>query len=422
VKKSLRKGATVIVMGPGGVGKTTVAAAIGLAAASRGLATGVITVDPARRLRDALGLAGLSAQPSAIDRKRLHAAGLDPGLRLSAMVLDVQRTWDGLVERFVPSVAERERIFANSFYHGLSGQFAGAEAYAALEQFYELRTSGRFETIVVDTPPAAHTFEFIEAPANLMRLLDSRAARWLLARNGGSKRNPLALAGTAVQFVAAQLERFAGVKMLSAVAEFLAATMEAADILNQRFGTIAGLLRSRSVEFVLVTTAEPSRLVEAREMFRQMETEGLQLRTIVLNRLLDERFFSSLCGGPEALPVRRACARLRAAIAADSVRDPKIEALANFLDQRFAASHTKIEAAAAFARELPARIELVVAPEFEAGLGELVGIKRVADVLVSGGGRKTLANALKLFKTEGQRQRSPEASVATSSCFRSDTQ
>jgi hypothetical protein len=158
-------------------------------------------------------------------------------------------------------------------------------------------------------------------------------------------------------------------------------------------------------------------------MFRQMETDGLQLRTIVLNRLLDERSFSSLCGGSEApLPVQRASAGLRAAIAADSARDPKIEALANFLDQRLAASHTKIEAAAAFARELPARIELVVAPEFEAGLGELAGIKRVADVLVSGGGRKTLANALKLFKPEGQRQRSPEASVATSSCFRSDTQ
>lgn len=421
VKKSLRKGATVIVMGPGGVGKTTLAAAIGLAAASQGLATGVITVDPARRLRDALGLAGLSAQPSVIDTKRLRAAGLDSGLRLSAMVLDVQRTWDGLVERFVPSAEARQRILANSFYRGLSGQFAGAEAYAALEQFYELRTGNAFETIVVDTPPAAHTFEFIEAPANLMRLLDSRAARWLLASKNGSKRNPLALAGAAVQFVAAQLERFAGMKTLSAIGEFLAATMEAADTLSHRFRMIAGLLRSRSVEFVLVTTAEPSRLAEAREVIERTEADGLRLRTIVLNRLLDERSFASLCARHEALSMLRASAGLRMAIAADPLRDPKIEALGCFLDQRAAALQTRIEDAAAFAGELPARIELIVVPEFEAGLGDLAGIKRVTEVLMRGGGRQILANAREALKAEHHRL-SVDNSIAPLRQLRSDTQ
>jgi anion-transporting ArsA/GET3 family ATPase len=421
VKKSLRKGATVIVMGPGGVGKTTIAAAIGIAAASQGLATGVITVDPARRLRDTLGLAALSAQPSVINPKRLRAAGLDSGLQLSAMVLDVQRTWDGLVERFVPSAATRQRIFANSFYRRLSGQFAGAEAYAALEQFYQLRMGGAFETIVVDTPPAAHTFEFIEAPANLMRLLDSRAARWLLASRNGSKRNPLALAGTTVQFVAAQLERFAGVKMLSAVGEFLAATMDAADTLSHRFRLIAGLLRSRSVEFALVTTAEPSRLAEAHEVIKRAEADGLRFRTIVLNRLLDERSFADLCGRPEALPMLRASAGLRLAIAADPVRDPKIEALASFFDQRATTLRTRIEAAAAFAKELPAAIELIVAPEFEAGVGELAGIKRVAEVLARGGGRQILANARKALKAETQRL-AGDNSIAPSRRLRSDTQ
>ena len=398
VKKSLRKGATVIVIGPGGVGKTTVAAAIGLASAAEGLTTGVITVDPARRLRDALGLAGLSARPSIIDPKRLRAAGLDPDLRLSAMVLDVQRTWDGLVERFVPSAATRQRILANSFYRGLSGQFAGAEAYAALEQFYELRMGGAFESIVVDTPPAAHTFEVIEAPANLMRLLDSRTARWLLAGKNGSRPNPLALAGAAAQFVAAQLGHFAGVKMLSAVGEFLAATMEAADTLSHRFRMIAGLLRSPSVEFVLLTTAEPSRLAEARELIKRMKANGLRLRAIVLNRLLDERSFASLCARSETLPVLRASAGLRMAVAGDPVRDPKIEALASFLDQRATALRGRIEAAAAFAKELPARIELIVTPEFEAGVGDLAGIKRVADVLARGGGRPILASAVKALK------------------------
>jgi anion-transporting ArsA/GET3 family ATPase len=321
----------------------------------------------------------------------------------------------------VPSAATRQRIFANSFYRGLSGQFAGAEAYAALEQFYELRVGGAFETIVVDTPPAAHAFEFIEAPANLMRLLDSRTARWLLASKDGSKRNPLALAGTAVQFVATQLERFAGVKMLSAVGEFLAATMEAADTLSHRYHMITALLRSRSVEFVLVTTAEPSRLAEAREVIKRAEADGLRLCNIVLNRLLDERSFASLCGQPQALPLLRASTGLRIAIAADPVHDPKIEALARFFEQRATTLRTRIEAAAAFAKELPTRIELIVAPEFDADIGDLRGIKRVADVLALGGGRRILANAVKAIKAKSQRM-ADDNSIAPSCQLHSGTQ
>ena len=409
-------------MGPGGVGKTTVAAAIGLAAASQELATGVITVDPARRLRDALGLTGLSAQPSAIDPKRLRDAGLDPALPLSAMVLDVQHTWDNLVRRFVPSAAARQQILANSFYRGLSGQFAGAEAYAALEQFYELRTSNTFETIVVDTPPAAHTFEFIEAPANLMRLLDSRAARWLLTGKNRGKRNPMALAGSAVQFVITQLERFAGMKMLSSAGEFLAATMEAADLLSGRFRTISSLLRSRSVEFILVTTAEPTRLAEARDVIMRMQADKLRLRAIVLNRLMDEPALAGLRMKPEALPMLHATSSLRAAVAADSARDAKIESLACFLDQYAAALRARIEAAAGFAREVPPRIELILAPEFDKGAGDLAGIKQMADMLMAGGGRQILTNAIKALKADSPRRPSREGSIPPSGRLSTNTQ
>ncbi len=179
VKELLKQGSTIILLGPGGVGKTTVAAALGIAAARARLDTAMITVDPARRLRDALGLERLTAQPTRIDSRRLAAAGLDPRLKLSAMVLDVKRAWDGLVERFVKTQAARDRILKNPFYRSLTEQFAGAEAYAALEQLYELHCAARFDFEIVDTPPAAHAFEFIQAPAHLIRLLDSRAARWL---------------------------------------------------------------------------------------------------------------------------------------------------------------------------------------------------------------------------------------------------
>jgi len=154
VKELLKHGSTVILLGPGGVGKTTVAAALGIAAAREGHDTGMITVDPARRLRDALGLERLTAQPTRIDSRRLAAAGLDPRLKLWAMVLDVKGAWDSLIARFVKTAAERERILKNPFYRNLTEQFAGAEAYAALEQLYEMHCAARFEVEVVDTPPA----------------------------------------------------------------------------------------------------------------------------------------------------------------------------------------------------------------------------------------------------------------------------
>jgi anion-transporting ArsA/GET3 family ATPase len=396
VKQALRKGLTLIVIGPGGVGKTTVAAALALATASQGLATGVITVDPARRLRDALGIQRLRARPSAIDPRRLQAAGFDPGMHIAAMVLDVRRTWDSLVERFVPSRAQRQRILANSFYRGLSEQFAGADAYAALEQFHQLRESRAFDIIVVDTPPAAHTFEFIEAPANLQHLLESRTARWLARSH--SERRPLALASSAMRFVAAQLERFAGVKTLADAGEFFAATLAAARELSDRFRTIAEAMRSRSVEFVLVTTPEPSRLTEAYETAVRMRAAGLRLRAIVFNRLTDEKALQSLRENPSAMPRARSIADLTNAIDLDPATIPQAAAIATFFKQRNAAARARIQEAAAFAQKLPARMEIILAPEFAEAVNDLGGLKPMVEILLGPDGRQLLSAASRPFK------------------------
>src|SRR6516165_10138015 len=195
-------------LGSGGVGKTTMAAALGLAAAREGLNTALITVDPARRLREALGLERLSAQPTKLDRRRLRTAGLDGSIRLSAMMLDVKGTWNAMVEEFVKSPEVRARILGNPFYRSLTQQFAGAEAYAALEQLDRLRRSGQFDIAIVDTPPAAHAFEFFEAPRYLVRLLDSPAARWLFTPDAALSRNALTITSRAARFVIAQLETF----------------------------------------------------------------------------------------------------------------------------------------------------------------------------------------------------------------------
>jgi anion-transporting ArsA/GET3 family ATPase len=399
VKQLLKQGSTIILLGPGGVGKTTVAAALGIAAAREGHDTGMITVDPARRLRDALGLERLSAEPTRIDSRRLAAAGLDSRLKLSAMVLDVKGAWDGLVARFVKTADARERILKNPFYRSLTEQFAGAEAYAALEQLYDLHCAARFDFKVVDTPPAAHAFEFIQAPAHLIRLLDSRAARWLFIPYAAAGKTVLGLANRAARFVVGQLEQFAGMRTLTSISEFFGAAAEAADSIVDRFRKVDAMLHAPDVHFVLVTTTEEDRLREAHELVAQMETEGLHLGAIVLNRMLDERTFDALLAAPRRMPPALAeIPTLRDALEHDGSPDSRLDSILRYLEDYGANQRGEIERAARFARDLPTRVELAIAPEITIGVRDLKALAKVASILSeSGKGRSFLADAQAAF-------------------------
>lgn len=395
MKQLLKHGATVIVIGPGGVGKTTVAAALGIAAARAGNDTGMITVDPARRLRDALGLERLTAQPTQLDARRLAAAGLDRRLRLSAMALDVKSAWNGLIARFVKSPATRERILHNAFYRSLTEQFAGAESYAALEQLYDLHSGERFEVEVVDTPPAAHAFEFLEAPAHLIRLLDSRAARWLFIPYAATSKAAFGIAGRAARFVVEQLEQFAGLRTLTSISEFFGAAAEAADAIAERFRKVDAMLHSASVHYVLVTTTEENRLHEAQSLVRQMEAAGLRLGAIVLNRMLDERTFDALAESPQRLPRHLAeIATLRKELRRQATRRLEagtggLDSMVDYLEEYAGNQRAEIERAARFARELPARVELAIAPEINAGVRDLRALAKVASIVCGGGAGRT---------------------------------
>jgi len=399
VKELLNQGSALILLGTGGVGKTTIAAALGIAGAIAQLDTVVITVDPAHRLRDALGIERLSPRPARLEGRRLRAAGLDPSLPLSAMMLDVKRTWDGLVERFVRNPAARRTILANSFYRSLTERFAGAEAYAVLEQLYDLHSGGRFDLEVVDTPPAAHAFEFIQAPAHLVRLLDSPAARWLFVPYASASKSVFGLAGRAVRFVISQLESYAGVHTLESVSEFFEAAAEATGAVSRRFRKTETLLRSPKLHFVLVTTPEEDRLDAARAVINQMQEAGLRLRAIVLNRTLDERTFEAFLAAPRKVPAHlEEIGVLRAALTRENSHDQGLEAVTSYLEDYRANQQATVERAARFARELPARVRLAVVPEVEVGVRDLRALTKIASMLVSEtAGRRFLENAAAAF-------------------------
>ncbi|HXZ88061.1 MAG TPA: ArsA-related P-loop ATPase [Candidatus Binataceae bacterium] len=399
MKDLLNHKSALILLGTGGVGKTTIAAALGIAAAIARLDTIVITVDPAHRLRDALGIERLSFRPVRLEGRRLRAAGLDPSLRLSAMMLDVKRTWDSLVERFVRNPASRRNILDNSFYRSLTEQFAGAEAYAVLEQLYDLHSGGRFDLEVVDTPPAAHAFEFFQAPAHLVRLLDSPAARWLFLPYASASSSVLGLAGRAVRFVISQLESYAGVQTLKSVSEFFEAAADATSAVSRRFRKTETLLRSPNLHFVLVTTPEEDRLNAARAVINQMQEVGLKLRAIVLNRTLDEPTFDAFLAAPRKVPAHLAeVGALRTVLMRENPHDQRMEALTSYLEAYRANQQATVERAARFARELPPRVRLAVVPEVEVGVRDLRALAKIASILVNeNAGRRFLENAAAAF-------------------------
>ncbi len=387
VKELLAKGSVVIMLGTGGVGKTTVAAAFGIAAAGSRINTALITVDPAKRLRDALGLERLGGRPKGLGAARLRAAGLDPALTLSAMVLDVKGAWDGMVERFAPDPEARRRILDNPFYRNLTEQFAGSEAYAALEQLYDLHVAGEFELEIVDTPPAAHAFEFLQAPARLARLLDTRAARWLFLPYISASKFAAKLASRAARFVVRELERFAGANVLTAISDFFAAAADTVDSMVDRLHKTEALLHSPAVRFVLVTTAEEDRLNQARDLIDEMKAEGLCLSAIVLNRFLDEATWNEIGRNFNNTPPHLdEIGKLRSALADGVASDPGVGAVIDFLEGYRTQALGDIERVARFSRELPRDLKLMIAPEIRIGVRDLKALAHLAQLL--GRGRK----------------------------------
>jgi anion-transporting ArsA/GET3 family ATPase len=383
----LTKGSIPILLGTGGVGKTTIAAALALAGAAANLNTAVITVDPSERLRDALGLARLGGQPTRIGARQLAAAGLDAHLQLSAMMLDVSGAWDAIVERFVADPATRRKVFDNPFYKSLTAEFAGADAFAALQRLYDLHQTGAFELEVVDTPPASHSFEFLQTPARMIRLLDSRTARWLFTPSLSAGRIAMKVASEAARFVVREIERFAGSNVLSTITDFFAAMAESMDAIVDRLQKTEALLHSPAVKFVMVTTAEPDRIRQARELLSQMDAEGLKLSAIVINRFLDERTWTAVAdSSSRPLSHLAEISELRASVANDGAEANGFGRLVHHFEEYRERTLAEIERVAAFARELPKGVKLAIAPEIEAGVRDLAALSRVAGYVTSGTG------------------------------------
>lgn len=272
-------------VGCGGVGKTTVAAALALEAARRGKRTLVLTIDPAHRLADALGVRALGNQPQAIPRGALERLGVPPQGSLCALMLDMKRTFDDLVERFAESEVARERILRNPIYQHVSEALSGSIEYSAMEKVYELAESKEFERIVVDTPPSQHALDFLDAPQRLVEFLDSRLVHMLIHPAFAAGRFGLRLFHRGTHRVLHLIERISGIGFLEDISEFLLAFEGMAEGFLARANRVRQLLLGPDASFVLIATPEWHSVRQALEFLERLEALRAPLAAVVANRV-----------------------------------------------------------------------------------------------------------------------------------------
>jgi anion-transporting ArsA/GET3 family ATPase len=278
----VRDAAIAVCCGSGGVGKTSTAAALALRGAELGRRTCVLTIDPARRLAQALGLDLLSNEPRPVTGKGLPAKG--PG-GLDAMMLDMRRTFDELIERYARDEEQADRILGNRFYQRVSSTLAGTHEYMAMEKLYELHSSGRYELLVVDTPPTRSALDFLDAPAHLNELLDARVLRLLIGPAQRVGRGYLAGLNFATNAMARMVRRLTGSDLLAEVGEFFAAFEGMYDGFKQRARRVYELLEDPGTAFVVVATPDQSALREAAYFAGRLATEDMPLGALVVNRV-----------------------------------------------------------------------------------------------------------------------------------------
>jgi anion-transporting ArsA/GET3 family ATPase len=262
-----------ICAGSGGVGKTTTAAAIALGMAQQGKKVAVLTIDPARRLAQSLGLGELGNEERRVD--------VDAPGELWAMMLDAKRTFDDLIEKHAPDERTRDAVLANRIYQQLSSAVAGSQEYMAMEKLYELHQEGRYDLLVLDTPPTRNALDFLDAPERLSRFIDSRSLKFFLAPG----RTGLKLFGRGTGVMFGVLKRVTGIDLLQDLSDFFQSFGDMAEGFRERAERVNELLADRRATFLLVTSPQRDAVDEAIFFRRRLREKRMPFGAAIVNRM-----------------------------------------------------------------------------------------------------------------------------------------
>ena len=374
----------IVCVGSGGVGKTTMSAAIALRAAQSGRRVCVLTIDPAKRLANAMGLDALGSAATRVENARFDAAGIDrPAGQLWAMMLDTQRAWDSLVSRFATSKAQAERIFANQYYQQISSALAGSQEFMAMEKLYELHGSGEYDLVVLDTPPTRHALDFLDAPKKMMGLVDERVLKLFLTPTTMAGKLGLGFLQSTSGWMLRALQSITGFDVLTEISDFVDSFGGMYAGFSDRASAVEALLRAGGSTFLLVTSPNPSTVDEAKYFHGKLVEYRIPFGGFVVNRVHPDALGEP--GAKEAWQ-RIASEPARLLQAVDMPEDPG-------LASRMAENLARLQALARLDAAQIDRLKALcpgphlwrIVPAFELDVHDLSGLSRVNQHLFSNG-------------------------------------
>jgi len=334
----------IVCCGAGGVGKTTMSAALALAAAEAGRQVVVMTIDPARRLAQSLGLEHLDNTPRDVPAAAEFTAR--SGGHLQAMMLDMKRTFDEIVEAHSEPVRAKQ-ILKNPFYQALSSSFAGTQEYMAMEKLGQLRETGNWDLIIVDTPPSRSALDFLDAPHRMSRFLDGTMIRLLSAPARAGGRAYLKVVGAGLAIFGRIISKILGGQLLKDVSHFVGALDTMFGGFRQRAQATYDLLRQPGTAFLVVATPEPDALREASYFVDRLSTDEMPLAGLILNRVHPSGASSLSAGRAEGTAENLAARSSRADTLAASLllvhaERMRTDAHEQRLARRFASAHPEV--------------------------------------------------------------------------------
>jgi len=281
IERLLEKKEICICAGAGGVGKTTTSAAIAMGMAAQGLKVAVLTIDPAKRLANSLGLSELGNEARQVDPERFAEHGLEMQGELWAMMLDPKRTFDELIEKHASDERSRDAVLSNRIYQELSNAVAGSQEYMAMEKLYELHQEERYDLLVLDTPPTRNALDFLDAPERLSRFVDSRSLQ-VFMRPG---RLGLKVFGRGTGMLFSVLQKVTGVDLLKDLSEFFQSFGDMAEGFRERAARVNDLLGDKRTTFLLVTSPRRAAVDEAIFFHRRLRERKMPFGGVVVNRM-----------------------------------------------------------------------------------------------------------------------------------------
>jgi anion-transporting ArsA/GET3 family ATPase len=358
--ETLRGVGIAMVCGSGGVGKTSVAAAIAVGEAMRGRRVCVLTIDPARRLAQAMGLTSLDDS-----ERQVPLVGAEAGGELWALMLDPKRAFDRLVGEVARDDEQRDRVLGNRIYANV-GAAAGMQEYMALERLYELDRSGRYDLIVVDTPPTQHARDLLDAPRRMLQFLQGRSLRWFLKPGMKAGRLGLKVLGGSNGILIGTLQKVTGAEMLRDATEFFESVDGMYDAIAERIQVVERLFADPATGFFVVTSPERESMAEAVEFWSLLGERDLAFAGTIVNRVEPE------------VDVRGLTA---ADLAAASGLDADLAATVLEVAHDHAAIAARDRARIAELRGTTGRTPLLQVPRMARLVSDLDGLAQVADHL-----------------------------------------